>query len=114
MCSERLSTHPLIQKGAEVQNAPTAPMIRTNINFQIEILPADGIKLSLFWKRRPRNVTVFWAALSRANQLDRASTYHSGCITPSEFMSSDPAAPAQCRVVIGGGGSSIIFCSMGP
>jgi hypothetical protein len=56
-----------------------------------------------YWERRLRNVAVFWAAPSQANQLDRASTYHSGWVTPSEFASSQPAAPTECRVAIGEG-----------
>ena len=35
----------------------------------------------------------FWAAPSQANLLDRASAYHSGRTTPSEFPSSQPGGP---------------------
>jgi hypothetical protein len=38
----------------------------TPVNFQIEIVPADGIRLPFFIKRRLRNVAVFWAARSQA------------------------------------------------
>jgi len=29
--------------------APMAPVIRTNVDFQIEIVPADGIRLPFFF-----------------------------------------------------------------
>jgi hypothetical protein len=55
---------------------PPATRMQTKIKFQLIFVPADGIRLPFFLERRPRNVPVFWAALSQANQLDRAPTYN--------------------------------------
>jgi hypothetical protein len=90
-----------------------AGVIRINLDFQIENRARRRHQAAIFRKRRPRNVAVFWAAPSQANQLDRASTYHSGCVTPSEFASSQPAAPTECRVAIGEGSPGVCFCNAG-
>src|ERR1700719_3401604 len=62
-------------------------------------------------KRRLRNVPVFWAAPSQGNQLDRASTYHSGCVTPREFVSNHPAS---FWLVVGEGFPDLLLQCGGP
>jgi hypothetical protein len=42
--------------------APIAPAIRSNVYFQIEIVPANGHQTAIISERRLRNVAVFWAA----------------------------------------------------
>jgi hypothetical protein len=39
-------------------SAPMAPVSRTNVDFQIEFVPADGIRATSWKKRRPRIVAV--------------------------------------------------------
>jgi hypothetical protein len=80
-------------------NAGRRPVILTKLYFRLKsCLPtASGChfqEAAISERRR------FWAAPSQANQLDRVSTYHSGCEKPSEFASSHRAAPARCRVMI--------------
>jgi hypothetical protein len=61
--------------------------IQTSVDFQIEIVPADGIGLS-FFRRGDFGTSPFWAALSQGDPLDHVATYHSCCITHREFTSS--------------------------
>jgi hypothetical protein len=78
---------------------PMALVMRTNVDFQIEIAPADGIRLPM-GKAETSVGRRFWAALSQDNLLDRGSTYHPRAVTPSEI------AP-----VAGEGLSRTFFCS---
>jgi hypothetical protein len=45
--------------------APMAPVIRTNVDFQIENRARRRQQAAIFEKRRLRNVAVFWAALNQ-------------------------------------------------
>ncbi len=46
-----------------------APVIRTNVDLQIEIVPADGHQAAIFRERRPRNVAVFGQLSVKVNCL---------------------------------------------
>ena len=48
----------------------------TNIDFEIEIVHADGIRLLFFLEAETSVRRHFWAALSQVNLLDHISTYH--------------------------------------
>jgi hypothetical protein len=41
---------------------------QNNVDFQIEIVPADGIRAAIFRKQRLRNVADLGAALGRNDQ----------------------------------------------
>jgi hypothetical protein len=47
---------------------------RTNVDFQIEIVPADGIRAAIFQEAATSERRRFGAALDQVNMLDRAST----------------------------------------
>jgi hypothetical protein len=43
-------------------------LTRTNVDFQIEIVPADGIRLPFFLEAATSERCRFWAALSQGNR----------------------------------------------
>jgi hypothetical protein len=48
---------------------PSAPALSSNIDFQIEIVPADGIRLPFFLEAETSVRRCFWAALDQSNRL---------------------------------------------
>jgi hypothetical protein len=92
-----------------VQNsAATGTRDATRLNCSAYFRARRRHQAANFRKRRLRNVPVFWAAPSQGNQLDRASTYHSGCVTPRGIRI-EPS-----RVTLAGGWGRvfpIFYCS---
>jgi hypothetical protein len=65
------------------QNAHAdAAVIRTNVDFEIEIAPADGIRLP-FLGSGDFGTSPFFGSSSQGDLPDRSSTYHSWDVVPT-------------------------------
>jgi hypothetical protein len=72
-----------------------APVIRTNVDLQIEILPSDGIRLPFFLQAATSEHRRFLAARSSRQS---AAMYHSRSVTPSSEFASRLGVEPSCSI----------------
>jgi hypothetical protein len=70
--------------------APIAPVIQTNVDFQIEIVPADGIRLPFPASGEFGTSPFFGQHLVKLISSTVRQRSISGCVTHSEFASTHP------------------------